>query len=367
MSCLRPAAALLALGMSAGLGACTRYDYTGSLGIRPAAGNLTNTGQALLALPPAPAAPLNVAVYEFQDLTGQNKSSVKAGFPEFSRAITQGASVILVDALKTAGNGCWFTVVDRGHLDNLLRERKLIQDTYAFLKRDPKDLIDPLKFAEYLITGGVVSYDSPVSSAGANVLYAGYGGGITQSKDLVTVNLQVVRVKDGVVVTTINVSRPIVNVSGTASVTRLLGGRILDAQVLAGLQEAVQTAVREAIEVGVYELVRQGDQRRLWLRKVVPTPTPAPEKKAAVPAPQAAAEPDHRTRPSARPRTTAADGPGSGAAGVAGVGAGPRAVATATPSVDAMTGILPPPSYDRTDPSRPVFARLGFGKLAALQ
>ncbi|AWN48627.1 curli production assembly protein CsgG [Methylobacterium terrae] len=274
------------LGLPAGLGACARYDYTGSLGIRPAVGTLTNTGQELATLPPAPAAPLNVAVYDFQDLTGQNKSSVRVGFPEFSRAITQGASAILVDALKTAGQGCWFNVVERGYLDSLLRERKLIQDTYAFLKRDPKDLIDPLRFAEYIVTGGVVSYDSPTQAASGSVLFGGYGGGLNQSKDLVTVNLRLVRVRDGVVVTSINASRPIVTAGANASVTRVLGRRILDAQVAASFQEAVQTAVREAIEASVYELVRQGSARGIWMRKVPASPTPAPDKTPTARAPR---------------------------------------------------------------------------------
>jgi curli production assembly/transport component CsgG len=286
------------LGLPSLLGACARYDYTGSLGIRPVTGNLTATGQELAGLPPAPAAPLNVAVYDFQDLTGQNKSSARVGFPEFSRAITQGASAILVDALKTAGQGCWFNVVERGYLDSLLRERKLIQDTYAFLKRDPKDLIDPLKFAEYIVTGGVVSYDSPTQAVAANVLYAGYGGGLSSSKDLVTVNLRLVRVRDGVVVTSINASRPIVTVGANASVTRVLDRRVLDAQVSGSIQEAVQTAVREAIEAGVYELVRQGSERGIWIRKVPASPTPAAERK---PMARATRRPDEVRRSEAPP------------------------------------------------------------------
>src|SRR3954471_20513361 len=98
---------LLVAGTSMGVGPCSRYAYTGSLGVPPSVGIFTKPGQALAELPPA-AAPINVAVYDFQDLTGQNKSSLAVGFAEFSRAITQGASVILVDALKTAGGGSWF-------------------------------------------------------------------------------------------------------------------------------------------------------------------------------------------------------------------------------------------------------------------
>lgn len=264
-----------------GLAACSRYDYTGSLGVRPATGLLTQPAAALAALPP-PVRPLNVAVYDFQDLTGQNKSSLKNGFPEFSRAITQGASVILVDALKTAGSGTRFNVVERGYLDSLLRERKLIQDTYAFLKKSPKSLIDPLVFADYIVTGGVVSYDSPILSAGASVQLGNYGGSLAHSRDLVTINIRLVRVRDGVVLKSINASRPILTTTGTGNATRVLGRSILDVGASIGIQEATQTAVREAIEVGVYELVRQGDATGIWTLRRPPL-GPHPEATGSLP------------------------------------------------------------------------------------
>jgi curli production assembly/transport component CsgG len=254
---------LVLAGASVSAGACSRYEYTGSLGVNPSVGVFTKPGRAL-AEPPPPAAPINVAVYDFQDLTGQNKSSYTVGFAEFSRAITQGASVILVDALKTAGSGSWFNVVERGYLDSLLRERKLIQDTYSFLKKDPRKLIDPLKFAEYIVTGGVVSYDSPIQTGSAAVTLGNYGGGLGGHKDLVTINIRLVRVRDGLVLKSINASRPIITGSATGNATRVLGRRILDAKGAIGVQEATQTAVREAIEAGVYELVRSGAATWLW-------------------------------------------------------------------------------------------------------
>ena len=76
-------------------------------------------------LPPAKNKPV-IAVYRdsFQDLTGQRKSSDTIA--SFSTAVTQGASHILVEALRDAGKGNWFVVVERGGLDNLTKERQLI-------------------------------------------------------------------------------------------------------------------------------------------------------------------------------------------------------------------------------------------------
>lgn len=244
-------------------GACARYDYTGSLNVQPATGIMTRPGQILADLPPPPK-PINVSVYDFQDLTGQNKSSFNANFAEFSRAITQGSSAIVVDALKNAGRGTWFNVGERSYIDSLLRERRLIQETFAVTKRNPRTLIDPLSFAEYLVTGGVVSYDAPIANASVAGGYAGYTGGLSGHKDLVTVNVRLVRVRDGVVVKSINASRPIITLGASASVARILRNSVIDVQASAGLAEATQTAVREAIETAVYEMVRQNVNSGFW-------------------------------------------------------------------------------------------------------
>ena len=57
-----------------------------------------------------------IAVYQFGDLTGQRKPSETLA--SFSTAVTQGAHVMLIQALKKAGNGEWFQVVERVGLDN---------------------------------------------------------------------------------------------------------------------------------------------------------------------------------------------------------------------------------------------------------
>lgn len=64
---------------------------------------------------------VEIAVYQFVDQTGQRKPS--DNLASLSTAVTQGAGTWLVQALKTAGKGEWFTVVERMQLDQLLKER----------------------------------------------------------------------------------------------------------------------------------------------------------------------------------------------------------------------------------------------------
>src|ERR1700750_997564 len=86
----------------------------------------TKSGIVLESLP-APRRKLDVSVYNFPDLTGQNKPN--DNFAEFSRALTQGAGAVLIDVLTKAGGGAWFDVGERNDLQPLLEERQITQNT----------------------------------------------------------------------------------------------------------------------------------------------------------------------------------------------------------------------------------------------
>lgn len=83
----------------------------------------------LLRLLPPPAEPIVVTVYKFRDQTGQYKSS--ENLVQYSTAVTQGGTSMLVRALMEAGsaNGKWFTVLEREGLTDLMNERKIIHQT----------------------------------------------------------------------------------------------------------------------------------------------------------------------------------------------------------------------------------------------
>ena len=111
------------------------------------------THEELLNLPPAEKMPV-VAVYKFVDLTGQRKQ--KGDIALFSTAVTQGASTMLIDALKTAGNGKWFRVVERVGIDHLTRERQIVRTTREQYDEEDKTGLAPLLFAGMILDGGVI-------------------------------------------------------------------------------------------------------------------------------------------------------------------------------------------------------------------
>jgi curli production assembly/transport component CsgG len=259
---MRQPSLLLAAALSLALAGCQTAGSTGSFGVRPVIGNATPISAQLAELPPPPRQ-LTVAVYDFPDLTGANKPNDR--YADYSKAITQGAAAIAIDALKSAGSGSWFKVVERNRLDDLLRERKLITATYSALGQDWRTVIRSLKFADYIVTGGIVSYDAGITAGGLGASYLGLGGTVNYRRDLVSINLRLVSVTDGSVVRSITSSRVVYSVTPALNVTRYVSfGNLLSIQAGVTSSEATQVAVREAIEAAVYELIREGEASGLW-------------------------------------------------------------------------------------------------------
>lgn len=253
---------LAVLAVTLGVGGCQTGRNAGSFGIQPVVGNPTSLSDSLARLPPPPRR-LTVAVYDFPDLTGANKANEK--YPDYSKAITQGAAAIVIDALKTAGSGSWFKVVERNRLDDLLRERKLITATYSALGQDWRPVIKSLEFADYIVTGGIVGYDAGITAGGVGATYLGLGPTVNYRRDLVSVSLRLVSVTDGSVVRSINSSRVIYSVTPAVNLTRYVSvGSLLSVQAGVTSSEATQVAVREAIEAAVFELIREGRDTGLW-------------------------------------------------------------------------------------------------------
>lgn len=123
----------------------------------------TKTTSAVRDLPP-PARKVDVAVYDLPDLTGQHKPN--ENFAGYSRAVTQGADGILVDVLTRAGNGAWFNVIERRGLQNLLRERQIIQATRQQYQGSNAADLTPLLFAGVLIEGGIIAYETNILTGG---------------------------------------------------------------------------------------------------------------------------------------------------------------------------------------------------------
>lgn len=212
---------------------------------------------------PRPERPLDIAVYEFPDLTGQHKPNTS--FSEYSRAVTQGADAILADVLTKTGGGTWFNVIERRGLPNLLRERQIIQATRQQYDGQGAQPLSPLLFAGILLEGGIVAYETNQLTGGLGARYLGIGGNTEYQRDMVTVNLRAVSVTSGRVMASVTTTKEIYSTLLQASVFKFIGvDALLEVESGFTRNSPPQLAVREAIELAVYALVMEGVQKGLW-------------------------------------------------------------------------------------------------------
>ncbi len=207
-----------------------------------------------------------VAVYNFTDQTGQFKPT--DGAQTLSRAVTQGATSILVKSLHEAGNRQWFTVIEREKLDNVLRERAVIREmraSYLGEKTINPQALPPLLFAGVLLEGGIIGYDSNTKTGGSGARLLGIGGSTQYREDTVTVYLRAVSVKTGEVLTSVSSRKSIASVAIGADAFQFVAFReLLELEAGITYNEPDELALRQAIEAVVYALIMEGAMQDLW-------------------------------------------------------------------------------------------------------
>jgi curli production assembly/transport component CsgG len=224
------------------------------------------TLQSLLDLP-KPNQKAVVSVYAFPDLTGQRKPSTKMAL--FSTAVTQGADSYVINALKYAANGEFFTVLDRGSssLNNLSKERQIIKNQRVSVEGSGATKLPPLLFAGIIIEGGILSYESNLLSGGNGFRIKGFSPATNQwREDLVTVSMRVVLTQTGEVIMTKTVSKKILSASVSRDVWRFWeqGTELIELETGYTQTEATGYAIRSAIEKAVLELILEGTDKQFW-------------------------------------------------------------------------------------------------------
>ncbi|MCL7420043.1 MAG: hypothetical protein M8364_03970 [Methylobacter sp.] len=222
----------------------------------------------LRSLPP-PKEPVVVAVYKFRDQTGQYKSS--ENLVQYSTAVTQGATSMLIRALMEAGNGKWFTVLEREGLTDLMNERKIIHQTREMYtngnnkaeSRGPS--LPPLLYAPILLEGGIVAYETNLLTGGVGAHYFGLGGSTEFRRDTVTSMLRAVSVKNGSVLSHVDARKTVFSMQLDSGLFRYVAfKRLLEVEAGVTSNEPPQMAVMETIEACVYALVMEGLINKLW-------------------------------------------------------------------------------------------------------
>lgn len=207
---------------------------------------------------------MTVGVYNFSDKTGQRKPADNVA--NLSSAVTQGAEVWVIDALLQAGEGTWFEVVERGGMDNIIRERQLIRNTRENYEKDNASALQPMKFAGILLEGGIVGYDSNITTGGNGAMYLGVGSAAEYRVDTVTVAMRLVSVSTGRVLVSVAAEKTIASYRQGANAFKFLdlGTQALEIETGYSVNEPTNYAVRQAIEAAVIELIYQGATQNLW-------------------------------------------------------------------------------------------------------
>ena len=207
-----------------------------------------------------------VAVYptSFTDQTGQRKSNSE--FALFSSAITQQPNALLIRALKHASNGQFFKVVERVGLDNLTKERQLVRSARESFNQDK---LQPLLFAGVLLEGAVISYDSNLSTGGIGARYLGIGTSIQYREDNITVSLRMVSVATGEVLIEVLSQKTIFSYGKSEDVFRFIEAntQLVEIELGNARNESATIALMKAIEGGVLEIIKQGYEKKYWIRQ----------------------------------------------------------------------------------------------------
>ncbi|WP_340643813.1 CsgG/HfaB family protein, partial [Phenylobacterium sp.] len=226
---------------------------------------MSSASQDLINLP-YPSQPVAVAVYGFTDQTGQ--FSPTDNIQTLSRALTQGATSVLIQSLREAGGGKWFTVLEREHLDNLLKERQVITEMrsrYLGEKAVNPEALPSLLFAGVLLEGGVIGYDTNTLTGGAGARLLGVGANADYRQDTITVYLRAVATKTGEVLTSVVVRKTVASAGLQGGAFRYVSYKnLLEAETGITANEPRTIALEQAVQKAAYDLIVEGAHQGVW-------------------------------------------------------------------------------------------------------
>ena len=121
-------------------------------------------------------------------------------------------------------------------------------------------------FAGLIIEGGVIGYESNVTSGGAGARYLGLGATKAYRRDSVTVQLRLVSVTSGKVLLETLVTKTILSASLSNDVFRFISDDTELVEIESGVvrNESGGLALRAAIETAVLQIIKEGTEAGYW-------------------------------------------------------------------------------------------------------
>jgi curli production assembly/transport component CsgG len=174
--------------------------------------------------------------------------------------------VFLIKALQDAGKGKWFRPVERVGLDNLIKERQLIRNQRETYEGKDAKPLSPMLISGVMIEGGIVGYDSNVTTGGVGAALLGIGLSSQYNMDVVTVVMRLISVHTGEVLVSSGATKTILSAGMGGTVTKFIDQGTMSLQLEAGAtgNEPATYAVRLAVEAAVVDMIKQGATKGLW-------------------------------------------------------------------------------------------------------
>lgn len=221
----------------------------------------------IVSIAPPDGEPIPIAVYRFQDMTGQRKPN--NAYASLSSAVTQGGDVFLIKALQDAGKGKWFLPVERVGLENLVKERQLIRSQRETYEKDQAKPLVPLIVAGSMIDGGIVGYDTNIATGGAGARFLGIGGDQQYRKDEITVMVRLISVNTGEILISTGATKTIYSTGTNLNVMKFVdaGTKSFELEAGSSINEPTTYAVRVAIEAAIVDMIKEGVKKKLWAYK----------------------------------------------------------------------------------------------------
>jgi curli production assembly/transport component CsgG len=232
--------------------------------------------QKEITLPPPPPRALTVGVYSCIDTSGQRRPT---GQPqELSTAAPMDCTPYVMEAVRSLQPGYVF-LVERQHVDDLLRERQLatLALNIAAAQAGPPGVGPPadpgsstphrlatLRVAEILLIGQVVAYDRSIHEISGGGAVGGAGGSGAYVTDLVTFSLRAVAVQTGEVLAQTTVTKSITSIKAGVHLAQINNTSVIDAELGGAANEPVGVALSAAVRSALVQLVSQGLHDGWW-------------------------------------------------------------------------------------------------------
>jgi curli biogenesis system outer membrane secretion channel CsgG len=218
-------------------------------------------------LPPPPQRPLAVGIYNCIDTTGQRRPTGSA--QELSTAVPLDCTPLLIEQVRRLRPG-YLTLVERQHVDELLRERQLatlaLSTTAAEQDKAQASAhrLATLRVAELLLLGQVVAYDRATREITAGVAINGIGGDKTLVTYVITFSLRAVAVQTGEILGQTLVTKSVTSLRVQGYDDRIFTTKVLQIELGAAGNEPVGLALRAAVRSALTDLIYQGIQSGWW-------------------------------------------------------------------------------------------------------